>query len=785
MRAARALLPVVLAGLLLAAPPSGRAAEPEGGKVALEADAPVSFVDVRSLTVKAETLVKQKGLGVLVHNNSAEKQAASIRVVGGEELEDPGAQALLSSEPVPLSLEPGETQEATIPLGKGEPAPTAGTYPLLLVAGGASGPVSRRELTISAGGGVAPKADRGAALSPEANQDVTLVAVNYLPSPLSGLSWLSLAAGLLAGVALFVVWGSASRRVRLLIFATGVLLVTIGSVHGFNSRLSAGKSFHAIASRPLPVAIGSHQGTVGTPSSESGQLARLAVEGERMRPQNLSHAGSYKGPYDLAPEVDEKGGGTATVNVRDWWPWAVLALALGVLIGYLLRRWYQRQRPETKLKLRRERLAVRVAAGDEAFGKEAAGTPYEGLSIERRLAQRLAEIDAKIEEGDAKAADAIAELDAYVSRFARLRATMPSILAAKQRLEKQVGEERFGVPDGEVELYSQLDEALAMRVDSADPDSDGKILENAQKRLDEVRQLAESAAKLHSRLVVQLRGVEKAVSDHPTGELADRLKPFALAFRKLGGELLRAPGPDAIKAVDAAARQKWTEFSELLQGATAPPPVVRLRNWAAVADAYVPPAEGDDVSLETQGPPPPGALEGKSTVDYEVLAPPGESQQAVHRDDELMIRLVAPSGVGAGVTGFELDMGEGTRVDRVCVEPHLGPAEAIAARRIEDGGHHELRVRALPGREPVETVPIVVDPKSRVEAIEEGLARIDRLMGRLAFVLAVGSGLVALYVSDAAWGESADYLAAVLWGGTAAEGVKLAGAIADRAWPGS
>jgi hypothetical protein len=56
-------------------------------------------------------------------------------------------------------------------------------------------------------------------------------------------------------------------------------------------------------------------------------------------------------------------------------------------------------------------------------------------------------------------------------------------------------------------------------------------------------------------------------------------------------------------------------------------------------------------------------------------------------------------------------------------------------------------------------------------------------MGRIAAVLAVGSGLATLYLADATWGEPVDYLNALLWGGITAEGVKLATALADRTWP--
>jgi hypothetical protein len=107
----------------------------------------------------------------------------------------------------------------------------------------------------------------------------------------------------------------------------------------------------------------------------------------------------------------------------------------------------------------------------------------------------------------------------------------------------------------------------------------------------------------------------------------------------------------------------------------------------------------------------------------------------------------------------------------------------IDYRTFDRPGSIRASVHAVPGGERLSETTLAVAETPRAATQRVALTQRDRAMALIAGVLAVGSGLLALYVTDPAWGETSDYLAAVLWGAVTAEGVKLAAAIADRVWP--
>ena len=55
-------------------------------------------------------------------------------------------------------------------------------------------------------------------------------------------------------------------------------------------------------------------------------------------------------------------------------------------------------------------------------------------------------------------------------------------------------------------------------------------------------------------------------------------------------------------------------------------------------------------------------------------------------------------------------------------------------------------------------------------------------MSLIAGVIAVGSGLLALYFSNPTWGSPVDYLKALLWGSTVSEGLKYVNVLLRRVW---
>ena len=78
--------------------------------------------------------------------------------------------------------------------------------------------------------------------------------------------------------------------------------------------------------------------------------------------------------------------------------------------------------------------------------------------------------------------------------------------------------------------------------------------------------------------------------------------------------------------------------------------------------------------------------------------------------------------------------------------------------------------------------PVYLRPGA-VAQLHAALSADDRVVTIVASLLAVGSGMVALYLNNTTWGSSGDYVKALLWGSATAEGLKAVVNLAGKRWP--
>ena len=117
-------------------------------------------------------------------------------------------------------------------------------------------------------------------------------------------------------------------------------------------------------------------GTVGASLvRDGGGSASLVASGGTLTLSGLDEAGTYTGMLDTQPARDG-GDLKVTVDVRDFWLYALIAIALGVLIGYLLGRFYAAQRPRAGVELAAARLTQRVAQEESAWQEATTGRDY-------------------------------------------------------------------------------------------------------------------------------------------------------------------------------------------------------------------------------------------------------------------------------------------------------------------------------------------------------------------------------------------------------------------------
>ncbi len=159
----------------------------------------------------------------------------------------------------------------------------------------------------------------------------------------------------------------------------------------FSSDLEGQPGIHAVMPKSVAVSKAVPAGRVGIVADTAGDVVALKVTPKsRLRPENLSRAGTYNGGYDLNASAPE-GSAKAVVTVRDWWPWAFLVIALGVAIGYMFRRWYQIDRKRELQRLEHLRLSRSLVAAQQ--------TLLPDLAQLKDLATRLDEVQVLLDQG--------------------------------------------------------------------------------------------------------------------------------------------------------------------------------------------------------------------------------------------------------------------------------------------------------------------------------------------------------------------------------------------------
>lgn len=803
MRNLRRIAPIVFFLAVLAVIPAGHAIASGEAETAepVEAEGPpptVSFADTRALTLE-EAKLKQlaaTGTGALevgVHNGLGRAQRVSLEVTGLDEAKDP---ALAELFPHPLDthlVPPGQTSSFRLVLANPLPKVKEGSYAVVLLASGRSGGLARRELTITypPAPGKAEKPGENS-LSPDRPIDITLHAVNYLPSLLSSLLGLGLflAVALLLTAAVFRKWLAGKRPdLPVALLAAAVLVGAVSLAAAVVDGPWDQPSLHAISSRPIALAPQVPSGTLGTVSSEDGTIAQLIASDHELRPQNLDGANKYTGKYNLSGE-HEVAEATATVNIRDYWIYAALTIVLGLLIGFLLRRWFQQSRPKMMVKTLLQK-AIRNYKGDlTVFEESDKGRPYEATAIDARVRAREGEIKRLIDIGEAtKATEKVTALAGYAARFAELREKIRKLDGACNELAAVPRLEILKLELSEANGYQEARRMLQLRVDSPGLDSGEEELKEqltkvaSQTGLIQSTTLSAKSAIRHLLILDKIKKESDGTGNHP-----EELRTIENELYEAAGKMLQASSITELaeaRAGDNTAMRKLAKFVRPV-GVEQSGKELRI----TVEPELVPPSEdgehaiSDTAFIQTAFIPnePPTPL---PTVKISASVETAEKtdDQRIHIDDMVRIEIAFSDGAGASFREVGIEFGDGSQ--RNLALPPSGQPLFVRHRYTNDSPP-TIVVSSVPGGDELarHTIEgIVAEPRPLPSEAE--FAGTDKAVNTAAFMLAVASGMTVLYFADPAWGQPMDYLAALVWGGTTGEGVKFAAALADRVWPSS
>jgi hypothetical protein len=804
MRAAKQMLSLLLCLLASVAVVGDHAvasAETETAAETTAASPPptVSFSDPGPLALDEAKLneLAAKGKGAVevdVHNGLGRAQRVSLEVIGLDQAKDPALAKLFANDVDTHSVPAGETSSFRLTLTKPVPKAEEGTYSATLLAFGLSGGLARRELTVTypPAPGKTEKPDENS-LNPARPIDITMHAVNYLPSPLSSLLGLGLfiAVSLLLTAALF--WQRLARKAPDLPIALLAAATLIGAVSLVGAVVDGPwdqPSLHLISSRPIDLAPQVPSGIRGTVSAEDGTIAQLTAAKRELRARHLGGANKYTGKYNLSGETGVAEA-AATVNVRDYWIYAALTITLGLIIGFLLHRWFQETRPKNKIKARLQRVIEDYRAELAIQEEHDRGKPYEKVSITERVHARAAQIGRLLDSGETTpASEKVTALGVYVERFVGLRMAIQRLdkaiaeLAAIPRLE----ELRFDL--AEADGYQEAKRMLETTVDSAGLDADEEELKGRLKQVTAQVELIEKTT-LQAKGAIRHLLASQALAPACRGDEEDKLKAISKALFDAAHEALQADSIEDLKAAEKADDKALRELEALSRPIRdqREDEVVQIRlESALMPSGGLALGESDDslnrlafIAPETV------ASTLAAEVSSSVPREGGSGDARIHVGDAVLFEIAFSGEAGPEVREIEIDFGDGTQ-GRFPLPPAGQPLRTrhrySTNGSLGDDRAPSVTVYSLPDRARLGSLTLKeILPEPRQLPAEVELAATDKVVNRAAFVLAVASGMFALYFADPSWGQPMDYLGALVWGGATGEGVKFAAGIADRVWP--
>ena len=614
--------------------------------------------------------------------------------------------------------------------------------------------------------------------------EVTMTGTNYLPSPLSPLSralfWL--------GVALVVVWrfwkqvtgaiaalwpglkpaGGGGRGPRVLL-VVGILFLVAGMALTISAWAGAGPwEFSFVQVKPISVPAGAEPGSL---TAENGRLGRLAIEDGLLYARSLGGAGEYSGTVDLKPADKEAGDVAVTVKVADWWVYALLVVAAGVLTGYAVTSYYKYQRGKGELGVRMAKLQRDIDAGESDFQKNNAGRPQRCYSVQAPAEQRLAKIKELLDQDqpDVEAAKTrLAALETYCQEFVRLQVRLHDLDALLESVKGQIKPEDWGVAEDEVKAYKYAGELLKgystknaktyipfqiPPEDEAGTDRTACAAE-VEDALKWVQALAGACVPMAEWLGAA-EGVKAKWNKHkpkPTDEQTKERDAQMEVLRTSGADALTAPNADGLPDQEKAARGAYEAIRKMAIELGIQPGAPRPREfWEA---PELPPAE------------PKWALPVTIHVPEEL-----EPEKIYEFTAE--VNLLKPAKL-------QWNYGDGES-SAAWTEPGEAGRSLKTSHRYLRAGEYEFSLWA-DGR-PVGTEKVTVKGQPHSEKLLTSFRLTDRQMAWVAGLLAVASGFVAQYLAGSSWGSVKDYMQAFLWGAVVAEGIKAVVNLVGRVWP--
>jgi len=538
----------------------------------------------------------------------------------------------------------------------------------------------------------------------------------------------------------------------------GAVLGSLVFLGGWAAALIHGNVHQAVAVKTWSVAPPAPGRIDADLIGDNGQIGGMVVTGSTLTISDVPSAGIYTGVVVTQP-VTGTGVIKATLIVRDWWVYAFATVLLGVVLGLVISRFYQ-QRPTRQLEADAADMSAMIVRHESDWCarsvRQAWGEPYTFAGFAQTAASRIL---------SSAASDSTAAA-AALATFSDLDMAMEALRDQVAILGEQHGKlcARFAMVVADSSALSDpgwlapLTEPLNLA---------GRTLTQAQTVIEDRRELipgVQGAAKAGVRAAARLDEQAACID-----RVADEQKAHLYSlWVNLIQSVLAARDKDAIEALGG-------QIDALEQDVSASPPAEEDLTATPYSGRRSPLPEAFQVYVRTRA----GQI---AQLGAPSAGPDQASRASVPANRDTLIPVtVTVAGLTAG-TNVHWEFSDGSRS---ATFPGPDRATRLSIMHCFTSGPEMAYAEVIgEDRRPVSTRWLGhVSSLSAAQRLRAALGADDRIVAMVAAVLAVGSGMAALYLNAPAWGSAGDYVAALLWGSVTSEGIKLIVNVIGKRWP--
>jgi hypothetical protein len=703
------------------------------------------FADNQPLIVD---LAATPSFDVPLVNTSTSERSFALTVVGP-------AATHLTPTTTDVPAKPGlQTVTLTVVAGA---VPAQGT----LVLTGPDGTLARQPIKLVG----TPSGQDPAAVIPGSFETLSLPSTSWVPSlfrplPSSASRWSTATVLLVLVGSALALWYRHERSrnaVRSALLALAMIAASAAGLVLFAGAASAliddarnEVRVNSIEQAVAPAAPGSVSGAL---TSDNGDSGRVTVTGATLAVAGLDQAGAYSGSIDTQPARDG-GDVKVTAKVRDWWLYALLAVAAGIFIGWLVSVFYTSGQPVRQLRVDIANLRRRTAGMDSEWDLATVGRDWNGIyPLTGYLDEQLpAGHDAAADGDPSRDAETVRNLTTVVEAAHSVRRRIDALARASEALGAAF--ENLILDPAQRRPHWVRPVVRSADLSGHGPASAANLVQQKEKAVAVAERTAEQAQAVADRMNGLAARIETLTDPPRRKQLRDIWNVQAVA-------LLAATDVDAVKAVAA----ELTDLDQKIRAVVPASSTTAVPHGASqLPEAVVRIMRRITAALPGLSRRPQSAaatgrhdLDDLLTIEVEVTPEPGDGDLTWRFSDGSSSE---PFAAAAGVTTRLTTRHQFTRSDGVVTAEVVGLNGRVLGDRW---------IRAVSTRGATARLQTALNADRRTVAMVAGL-------------LAIGSGMVALYLPNATWGSAGNYMTALLWGAATAEGIKAAVGIAGNRW---